>query len=347
MKRETIQTKGFILRYLTAISIILLLLCQLGCEEGVSRQGGGADDDLLIIEIPEDQPVRYQMTSERKVELKFTGDEKSKKQPPQNMTEKLNATVAYQVIDANPYGLSTVKATIEEISVRRDNFSSRNSGSDPTMQLKGKSYTFKISPNGTLSDLDEFQAIVESIGATAIQDRGQSGKVKVPDMLWDFIALQWTLFEPVSTLPNPSSGVRKGQTWDAHQLVPLPMPIPIVRDTTFTLEDFEMDPDTGNRIAVIQSIYTKSEENASVIENVFKPYKGSYQLQGMFGFLRKYKFEELSGSGTTRFNMDTGTLLSKDHSYRLGATASFMLPLGSTVPVLTFDQTFTVRKVQP
>lgn len=335
------------MRYISALAIVILLLCQAGCQENVSRETGGGSGNLMVIDMPAGQTVRYQMTSSRDIELKFTGDEKSKKQPPQNMSEKLDMTIAYEVIDADPYGLSTVRATVEELSIGRSNFSSRSSRRDPTEQLKGKSYTFKISPNGTLSELDELREIIESLGAEAIEDRGKSGRVKVPDMLWDFITLQWTLFEPVSTVPNPSRGVKQGQTWDAHQLVPLPLPIPVVRDTTFTLDGFEVDPDTGNRIAVINSIYTQSEENASIIENVFKPYTGSYQLQGMFGFLRRYKFEDLSGSGTTRFNMDTGMILSKDQSYRLNASASFMLPLGNTVPVLTFDQTFSVRKVQP
>ena len=112
------------------------------------------------------------------------------------------------------------------------------------------------------------------------------------------------------------------------------------RVTTYTLDHF-VEKENTDRKALITSTYKMTE---APMESFLTPYKHTkFQMRGMFGFLRGYQFKEITGTGEQIFNVDRGILEKNHQQYTLDVTASFMFPLGDSVPVLKVDQTLTVE----
>ena len=68
-------------------------------------------------------------------------------------------------------------------------------------------------------------------------------------------------------------------------------------------------------------------------------------MRGLMGFLRNYKFLSLDGGGTQIFNMDDGLIESDQQHYTMKVNATFMLPLGDSLPVLDVDQTISIKRI--
>jgi len=157
-------------------------------------------------------------------------------------------------------------------------------------------------------------------------------------MIYDFIAMQWYLWDSVATIEEPLKGVEKGKSWKTSQLVPLPIPIIAVRQTTYTFDEVTETPD--GRKAIINSAYTLGDEE---LANWPKPYTGRFAMKGMFGFLRNYKYQSLVGQGKQVFNIDAGVVEEDQQQYKMTIGASFMIPLGDSVPIITIDQKISVE----
>jgi hypothetical protein len=69
-------------------------------------------------------------------------------------------------------------------------------------------------------------------------------------------------------------------------------------------------------------------------------------MGGLFGFLRTLQFKHIEGTGTQVFNMDDGLVESDRQQYLLDVTASFMLPLGDSLPVLKVDQKISIERIE-
>jgi len=163
-------------------------------------------------------------------------------------------------------------------------------------------------------------------------------------MIYDFVALQWYLWDSISSVPDPLDGVKPGMTWTNTQLIawPVPIPNPPCRVTTFKLDS--VVDENEQKKAVIASTYTLSDKT---VENFPKPYEGTFQMRGLFGFLRDYKFQSLEGEGKQVFNLSTGAVESDTQKYLLKTTASFLLPLGDSVPHVALEQTLRIQKLEP
>ena len=101
----------------------------------------------------------------------------------------------------------------------------------------------------------------------------------------DFISMQWNLWDSTANIDNPLKSLRPGQTWKGRQLIGLPMPIPAVKETTYTFKEY-VETEKGKN-AIIDCSYTMTDEHP---EEWPKPYDGKFRMKGMFGFLRKYRF---------------------------------------------------------
>ena len=146
------------------------------------------------------------------------------------------------------------------------------------------------------------------------------------------------MWDSVVSVKNPGDGVLEGQSWQAVQLVPLPVPFPVARQTTYKLE--KIDRTETSNLAVISSSFELTD---SKLSNLPAPYKGSFQMKGMFGFLQRYKYESLQGSGEQIFDIDRGVVIKEDQQYKLEITADFLLPLGDSRPKLTVEQKLSVE----
>ena len=297
--------------------------------------------ELLVVEFKKDNVLEYRLVSEREITLDLQSDDPKMqaKNKPQKMSEKLEMVIAYKPVEVDPYGLTTIEGTCKSAKVTRKSFTSKASASDAIEQLKGETFIIKLSPTGKISDYSSLTQVVRKLGekAFATNTKGKQ-EIKNPDMIYDFIAMQWYLWDSVATIDNPLDGVAKGKSWKTNQLVPLPIPMIAVRETTYTFDEIEDTAD--GRKAAIDSSYVLIKAK---LQNWPTPYSGRFAMRGMFGFLRNYKYESLTGTGRLIFDVDRGVVQGDQQQYTMKISAAFMLPLGDSVPMITIDQKMTTE----
>lgn len=323
------------MRRITTLLCVTVTLCTLaGCRESDRRE-------LLIVDFQPDTTMRYKLTSHRDIALELKSDDPRMKgeNKPQAMSEKLELVIAYNPVEVDPFGITTIEGKCESAKVTRKTFTARAAPKDAAEHLAGRTFTIQLSPTGKIADYSGLTRVVRELGKKAFASN-TSGKQKTkdPDMIHDFMAMQWYLWDSVATIKKPLKGVEKGNSWKTSQLVPLPIPIIAVRDTTYTLDEVTETPD--GRKAVINSEYVLSDEK---LKNCPSPYTGSFAMKGMFGFLRNYKYLSLAGQGKQIFNIDAGTVESDQQQYKMTIGAAFMLPLGDSVPIITIDQKISIE----
>lgn len=320
--------------------IVVVCLCIIigGCQEQRQSQ------NWLLVSFEKNVPVTYHFVSDRQITIDLTTSDTSKKSKPQTMSEKLDMVITYTPTDVDPFGLTTLVAKCQSVKVTRSSLSGKQAANDAMEHLAGKEFTFKLSPTGEIADDTDLERIIKELGKTAFSESGNdSRRIKNPDMISDFIAMQWHLWDSTSTIKEPLAGMKPGQTWQVRQWVPWPAPIPNLpaRLTTYTLDSF-ITKENQPREAKITSTY----KLADTAEQPFpRPYEGNFQMRGLMGFLRNYKFLSLEGSGTQIFNMDKGLIESDQQHYIMKVNAAFMLPLGDSLPVLTIDQKITITQI--
>ena len=321
---------------------IKLFLVVLGVVFFTGCQGGG-QKELLLVDFQPETPLRYKFISERDIIINVNTPSKPDKDSSHDMAERLELVMVYKPVDVKPFGLTTIEATCESAKVSRTSFTAKgNLPKDAVESLTGKSFRFKISPTGKIAEHSELDEIIRQAGEKAFASTsGSQGRVKNPDMMMDFIAFVWHFWDSVASVKG-SGGIDVGRSWQAEQLVPLPVGIPAGRQTSYTLS--EVADTAQGRKAVINSSYGLAEP---IREGFPRPYTGGYRLKGsLFAVLTNYKFTLLQGSGKQVFNIDTGTLESSEQRYQVKMDASFILPLGDSVPGVTVEQKFSTELLE-
>lgn len=318
---------------------IIMVVALTGCQQGGRK---GEKGELLAVDFTEGATLRYRLVSERtsSVDLDSTGSaSKSSRSKPQITSEKLEMVIAYRPVVIDPYGLSTIEGTCKSAKVTRNTAVRKDLERDAVENLAGQKFTFQISPTGGIVDYSDLNALIQRLGDKAFASKtGRQGRVKNPDMIYDFAAMQWYLWDSIANIENAADGAVIGQSWKSTQFIPLPMPIRTVRETTYTLSEVQ-ETQTGRK-AVIDSSCRLSD---SPVKNWPRPYTGKFNMKGMFGFLRNYKFDSLEGSGRQVFDIDAGRLDSKQQEYKLKVHADFLLPLGDTAPTVTIEQKMSAQ----
>lgn len=332
------------MRTITAILCAVVGVCMLaGCH--------GAKKELLSVDFKEGQTLRYKQISERQTALDFDPTHKASKGDSgrmQNMGEKLEMVVAYTPVKVEQSGFSTIKATFEKVKPMRTGISGQQpSSKDAVTYLEGKSFNFTISPSGLITDNAEFTETVKKLGEEAFGGKAAKG-VKDPDMIQDFMTLQIMMWDTISSIKRPASGIAVGEKWQSQLLAPMPMPARAVRDVTYTLS--RVEEINGQRIADINSVYTLSKQTlSSAIWPL--PYSGSFQMRGLFGFLGGYSFLSLKGGGTEKFNISAGRVQRIDQEYETNVAAQMPFGLGSQeatpTPNMVIKQKLSVELMAP
>ena len=221
---------------------------------------------------------------------------------------------------------------------------------------QGKSFTLKVDPRGKIVDASELTALIQEMGQQAFRAGTAMGRIKEPDMIGDFIASQWFLWDAQSSLERPAEGVAVGQTWRSQLSVPTPMVMRQARNVVYKLEEVRQNvaqppsagalritPEGGGAtgpLAVITSTYTPADSTPAGWP---VPYSGRFQMSGTFGFLGPYEVLGLAGTGTELFNLKTGRLEQRQEKYVLRVRAG-LPPLGIKAnPHITIDQTLTME----
>lgn len=293
----------------------------------------------LTVDFDEGETLRYQFTSNRKVELNWQPDEEPrvKKKAVEKMSESMEMVVAYTPTEVDPFGVSTVNATIESIKVnRRSEQQTPFAGSDAATFLKGKEFTLKVLPSGRIVDYSSLDALIKEMGEKSI--RGTDRRIKDPDMIRDFAQTQWFLWDAVSNIKGTESGVTVGDKWKGRVSFVGPMLIKKGMDIVYELSEITTEADQAKK-AVIDSTYAVTDETD---DNWPKPYSGKFQISGKFGFLRGYTFEDFDGQGKTVFNVDKGRIEKQEETYTSVMRAT--TPLGDIAkPRITVTQEITME----
>jgi hypothetical protein len=307
--------KGRELKAAIITLLAVLLSVFTGCEAGNKR--------LLSVDFQPGQTLRYKFVSSRDIEMEWGVPARGARKA-ESKVEKLNELmemiVAYTPLSTDSDGLTTIKATCESVKVER---TQRGSTADAVEGFAGKSFIITVSPTGKIEDSSQLNELIHEVGEKAFRSggRGNEGRIKNPDMIGDFVATQWFLWDATASIKKPLDGVSIGNQWRSKLSAPTPMVSRLARDVTYTLKEIRQSE--RGELAVIDSNYSLAESAPSSWPI---PYAGSFQMSGTFGFLTRYKYFDLQGSGEELFNIDAGQIERCNQQYQLNAEA--FIPFG-------------------
>ena len=315
-----------------------LVLCFLpGCKTATEEEMPAETGELLTVNFQAGQTLRYKFVSSREITVEWdTTAAKSRSGRPvsDKSTESLEIIMAYTPTEIDTYGLTKVKATCESVKVAR----SKGPVRDAVDNLAGKIFTLAIGPTGKIEDYSQLDDLLKEIGKKAFR---ANTDIKEPDMICDFVATQWFLWDAVSSIEKPSQGTAVGQSWTSKLSVPTPMVMRKARDVTYRLD--EIRPSEKGRLAVISSSYKIAD---SAPHDWPIPYSGRFQVAGAFGFYRNYKVMDLQGKGQELFNIDAGRTEQYNQQYQMQLSASLLMPLAGVNPKITIKQILTMNLLE-
>lgn len=332
------------MKTILTISTVFFLIVFAGCEPKAEKQelitssgeapslNLGGEKKLLTVDFKEGETLRYRFASEKDIELNWDPSKKSYQKGKSKIdksSESLKMIIAYTPIEVNPYGLTTIQATCESVTAR--NTGRRSPGKDAAESLKGKSFTFTIDPAGRIEDYSQLENLIKETGKNAFRKKSTQGRIKEPDMIGDFTATQWFLWDSISSIEKAVEGIGMGQSWKSILSIPTPMVTKKAREVTYTLDEIRQTE--KGQLAVIKSSYSLSDSTGDWP----MPYSGGFQMSGTFGFLRGYKFKNLEGKGEEFFNIDAGRIEKYNQQYEVQISASFPMGLGAN-PLITIKQ---------
>ena len=191
-------------------------LCFAGCQESAKSP----QDNWLLVSFEKNVPITYRMVSERETEIDLTTGDPKKKSKPQTITEKLELVVVYTPVEVDPFGLSTLKVECKSATVSRSGFSGKRNASDAIEKLTGNSFTLKLTPTGKIADASDLERIAAELGEASFSDGRKNTRIKNPDMIGDFLAMQQYLWAAGSTISNQLD-LKEGDTWQSQQSIPM------------------------------------------------------------------------------------------------------------------------------
>ncbi len=299
--------------------------------------------EFLTVNFQQGKTIRYRFVSRRQITRDWgaTGElARRANAKPEKFYESMEMTVAYTPEKVDPYGSTTIKATVESISTKRSGGPGKQAREtkDPVKFLAQRSFSFTVRPTGEMGNRQQLEQLIGEAGEKAFTTSGQ-GRIKEPDMIGDFIASQWFLWDPISSIENPIDGVAVGQSWQSKLWVPAPFVMFEARDVTYTLKEIRQE--RNGRVAVIEASYSHADKRPG---DWPVPYTGSItQVRGRFGIFRNFRIKQLQGRGTVLFNLDTGTIEQFTEKYRMEVSASLLFPLPGTNPKFTIQQDLQMK----
>jgi len=298
---------------------------------------------LLTVDFEPGQTLRYRFVSRRQITLDWDPNATATKNRVQEHAEQMEMVVAYTPVEVDPYGVSTVRATVESVqAVRSGGPTGRAGGADAVTGSKDRSYTIRVDSRGRIVDANELRALIQEMGEKAFRADTSGGRTKDPDMIGDFVAGSWFLWDALAAIPLPAEGLVIGQTWSSQLPAPTPMVMRLARDVAYRFNGFRAGP--RGSAAVIENTCTLAD---TVPADWPVPYSGRFRMSGTFGFLGPYEVLSLDGTGEDLFNIEAGRLEQRLHRYTMQVKAS-LPPMGVQAhPHLTIGQSLAVELLKP
>ncbi|UCE48934.1 MAG: hypothetical protein JSW47_02090 [Phycisphaerales bacterium] len=300
----------------------------------------GDDREVLTIDFIPGEILRYRFVSSRDIVIGWDAPQATPRpgaRASDKSCESMEVVMIYKPVDVDLYGLTTIEAVCESVKVSR----SKGPRRDAVQSLAGRTFTLTVGPTGRIEDYSQLDKLLKEIGEKAFSTDTSKGRIKEPEMIGDFVASQWFLWDSTSSIEKPSKGVKVGQSWKSKLSVPTPMVMREARDVTYTLD--EIRPGEKGRLAVITSSYKAAD---SVPQGWPIPYWGSFQMKGAFGFYRNYRVLSLQGDGEEIFNIEAGRTERCNQQYELRLSASLLLPLPGANPRITINQKLTMELLE-
>lgn len=295
----------------------------------------------LSVNFQKDQPLRYEFTSSRDIEIDWN-QQKDGVEAGRNKTEKISEsmdmTVVYTPIGTDANGFTIIKADCPSVQARRNPDKLRQQ--DAVTHFAGRTFTLTVDRTGKMRDASQLGNLIREVGKQAFRQGSKQGRIKEPDMINDFVASQWFLWDSISSLGENAKEPSVGQSWKSKLSVTTPMVSREGRDVVYTLGEIRQTK--KGAIAVIRSSYSLAK---SVPNSWPMPYSGSFQMSGTFGFLRSYNYKGLQGEGEELFNIDTGRTEQYNQTYKLEADGSLPMAVG-TKPMITITQKLSMKLVE-
>jgi hypothetical protein len=338
---------------------------------------------FLTVDFQQGQTLRYKFTSQRNMIVDWDPNAPASTNHAQEQSESFEMVVAYTPVEVDPYGVSTIHAVVESVKTQRQGGpGARDFGADAVQVAQGQDFTLKVDPRGKVVDATSLTTLIQEMGKRAFRPDMSRGRVKEPDMIWDFIASQWFLWDAEASVERPAEGVVVGQTWPSQLCVPTPMVVRWARNVVYKLAEVRESPWRGRPalasrghpglaasdcdaaitskvqgqdalatwegatgpVAVVQSTYTPA---VSAPAGWPIPYSGRFQVSRTFGLLVSYEILGLQGTGQELFNLRTGRVEQRREKYTLRVKAG-LPPLGIKAhPRITIEQTLTMELVKP
>lgn len=310
--------RAAVLCLVTALALSFTPSCQQPERQRLAKTAKGAK--LLTVDFRQSQTLRYKFVSSRDTEVTMEDTSRTKQGKATKYSERMEMVVAYTAVDVDPYSFSAIKAKCESINVTRN--PAAGVKNDAAKAFAGKSFTIRVAPTGKIEDRRELGALIKEVAQKAFRTSTQHGRIKEPDMVCDFLAAQWFLWDAISSIDNPAQGVTVGDSWKSQLSVPTPMVMHKAREVAYKLEEVRQS-DRG-KVAVITSSYSLSKDSPSSWP---VPYSGRFRQSGPFGLYGRYRISGLQGTGRELFNIDAGRIEQSEQDYEMNMSASLPLPV--------------------
>jgi hypothetical protein len=337
----------------------IILTVFAGCRRSARRESSlGKEKEslrqkktLLTVDFQQDNTLEYKFVSDRVTIIDWDPTKSISESAEGSVTkypESMELVVAYTPIQVDPYGLTTIKACCKIAEVTRSigpgKIRLRRSRKDAVESLQGESFIFTVGPTGKIEDYSQLEQLIQKIGKEAFRQDSGEGRIKEPDMIEDFIACQWFLWDSVCSIANPAEGLSVDQIWKSKLSVPTSMLLRGARNVTYRLEEIRKS-DKGP-IAVIRSSY---EDAKSIPRDWPITHTGRFQLSGPLGFLwmfsKGFKVLSLDGQGEELFNINAGRIEQYNQQYQVLLEA-FSTPLPGAKPKVTIKQRLTMQLIE-
>ena len=328
------------------IFTVIILSIFPGCGSHAHRKDSLKTNRILLtVDFKSGQTLEYKFISNRVTKIDWDptkGESKATASTVSEYPESMELVVTYTPIQVNPFGFTTIEATCKSVEVTR----SRNPAGkkDAVENLSGESFTFTFGPTGKIEDYSQLEQLIRKIGEKAFREDQNQERIKEPDMIDDFIATQWFLWDSISSLEGSIEGVKVGRTWESKLSVPTSMVLRGARDVTYKLDEIRQSK--KGRLAVIRSSYEDAE---SIPRGWPIPYSGKFQLSGPLGFLwmfsKGFKVLSIEGHGEELFNIDAGRTEQYSQQYSLLLEA-LSTPLPGPKPQVTIEQKLTMQLIE-
>ncbi len=352
------------LKSIKTIIIVAICICIFGCEEqqkkkvdkplkaAKSVKAEKLIDDgkvLLSVDFEKGQISKYKFISEREIALHWdpsSDESKSAADKVDYTNEKVEIVMAYEPIEVDPYGLTTIKCSCESVAVEQTTSKNKESKKvDAVKSFEGKSFNLVVGPTGKIEDYNDLTKVLQEVGNKAFREGGKEGvRIKEPDMIEDVIATQWFLWDSVGSLGTAGAdGIETGFKWQSVLSAPTPLVTTQARSVEYQLSEIR-NSQTGKQF-VIKSTYSPADRKLITWP---MPYSGRFQVSGPFGFLtmfiKNFEVTSLQGSGVEILQADNGQAVSYKQDYKMVLESTVKSSLG-TKPRLEIKQNFTMERL--